>query len=100
MGAALGREARSGGAQVLLDVPDVNLSAARLSGRSADTYSEDPCLTGELGRGVPPRRAERGGRWLHGAAGRNNQETDRRTPTAVWTSARCTKSTCPRLRRP
>lgn len=47
MGAALGREARSGGAQ-LLDVPDVNLKRGPLSGRSADTWAEDPCLTGAL----------------------------------------------------
>ncbi|MCO7108384.1 hypothetical protein NIA69_03420 [Gemmiger formicilis] len=49
MGAALGREARSGGAQ-LLDVPDVNLKRGPLSGRSADTWGEDPCLTGRWPR--------------------------------------------------
>ena len=47
MGAALGREARSSGAQ-LLEVPDVNLKRGPLSGRSADTWAEDPCLTGAL----------------------------------------------------
>lgn len=47
MGAALGREARCCGAQ-LLDVPDVNLKRGPLSGRSADTWAEDPCLTGAL----------------------------------------------------
>ena len=40
MGAALGREARSGGAQ-LLDVPDVNLKRGPLGGRSADTWAGD-----------------------------------------------------------
>ena len=59
MGAALGREARSGGAQ-LLDVPDVNLKRGPLSGRSADTWAEDPCLTGALAAAfldMPLRRA-------------------------------------------
>ena len=78
MGAALGREARSGGAQ-LLDVPDVNLKRGPLSGRSADTWGEDPCLTGALAAAFLQGVQSAG---VGGCAGRLavvNQETDRRT---------------------
>lgn len=78
MGAALGREARSGGAQ-LLDVPDVNLKRGPLSGRSADTWAEDPCLTGALAAAFLQGVQSAG---VGGCAGRLavvNQETDRRT---------------------
>ncbi|HRL04198.1 MAG TPA: glycoside hydrolase family 3 N-terminal domain-containing protein, partial [Gemmiger formicilis] len=77
-GAALGREARSGGAQ-LLDVPDVNLKRGPLSGRSADTWAEDPCLTGALAAAFLQGVQSAG---VGGCAGRLavvNQETDRRT---------------------
>ena len=78
MGAALGREARSGGAQ-LLEVPDVNLKRGPLSGRSADTWAEDPCLTGALAAAFLQGVQSAG---VGGCAGRLavvNQETDRRT---------------------
>ena len=78
MGAALGREARCGGAQ-LLDVPDVNLKRGPLSGRSADTWAEDPCLTGALAAAFLQGVQSAG---VGGCAGRLaviNQETDRRT---------------------
>ena len=78
MGAALGREARSGGAQ-LLEVPDVNLKRGPLSGRSADTWAEDPCLTGALAAAFLQGVQSAG---VGGCVGRLavvNQETDRRT---------------------
>ena len=78
MGAALGREARCCGAQ-LLDVPDVNLKRGPLSGRSADTWAEDPCLTGALAAAFLQGVQSAG---VGGCAGRLavvNQETDRRT---------------------
>ena len=47
IGAALAREARAKGAQVLL-APTVNLHRSGLSGRNFECFSEDPCLTAEL----------------------------------------------------
>jgi beta-glucosidase len=47
IGAALGREARSKGARVLL-APTVNIHRSTLNGRNFECYSEDPFLTGEL----------------------------------------------------
>ena len=70
--------ARCGGAQ-LLDVPDANLKRGPLSGRSADTWAEDPCLTGALAAAFLQGVQSAG---VGGCAGRLavvNQETDRRT---------------------
>jgi len=47
VGAALGDEARSKGAQVLLG-PTINLQRTPIGGRGFECYSEDPLLTGEL----------------------------------------------------
>ncbi len=58
MGAALGEEARSKGAQVLLG-PTINLHRTPLGGRNFECYSEDPWLTALLAtafvRGVQSR---------------------------------------------
>lgn len=50
MGAALGREARASGVQVLLG-PAVNIKRSPLCGRNFEYYSEDPYLAGELAAG-------------------------------------------------
>ncbi len=47
VGAALGDEARSKGAQVLLG-PTINLQRTPIGGRGFECYSEDPLLTGQL----------------------------------------------------
>ncbi|MBB2716806.1 beta-glucosidase [Rhizobium sophoriradicis] len=47
MGAALGRQAKSKGAAVLL-APTVNIHRSGLNGRNFECYSEDPMLTAEL----------------------------------------------------
>ena len=78
MGAALGREARSDGAQ-LLDVPDVDLKRGPLSGRSADTWAEDPCLTGALAAAFIQGVQSAGVGACAGRLAVVNQETDRRT---------------------
>ncbi len=48
IGAALGQETRSKGAQVLL-APTVNIHRSPLNGRNFECYSEDPYLTARLG---------------------------------------------------
>ena len=50
MGAALGREARASGVQILLG-PAVNIKRSPLCGRNFEYYSEDPYLAGELAAG-------------------------------------------------
>ena len=50
MGAALGREARANGVQILLG-PAVNIKRSPLCGRNFEYYSEDPYLAGELAAG-------------------------------------------------
>ena len=50
MGAALGREARAEGVQVLLG-PAVNIKRSPLCGRNFEYYSEDPYLAGQLAAG-------------------------------------------------
>ncbi len=47
VGAALGEEARSKGAQVLLG-PTINIQRTPIGGRGFECYSEDPLLTGNL----------------------------------------------------
>ena len=58
VGVALGEEARTKSARVLL-APTVNLPRSPLAGRSFESYSEDPLLTGKLAaafiRGVQSR---------------------------------------------
>lgn len=99
MGAALGREARCCGAQ-LLDVPDVNLKRGPLSGRSADTWAEDPCLTGALAAAFLQGVQSAG---VGGCAGRLavvNQETDRRTLNRRVDERTLQELYLPRLRLP
>lgn len=50
VGAALGQEARTKSARVLL-APTVNLPRSPLAGRSFESYSEDPLLTGKVAAG-------------------------------------------------
>ena len=47
MGAALGREARAAGVQMVLG-PAINIKRSPLCGRNFEYYSEDPFLAGEL----------------------------------------------------
>jgi beta-glucosidase len=57
-GAAIGREARSAGRNVLLG-PSVDIVRTPLGGRSAESLGEDPCLAGALaasGTQPPPGR--------------------------------------------
>jgi beta-glucosidase len=76
LGAAMGREARAQGVDVLLG-PGVNIQRSPLGGRNFEYFSEDPLLAGELGaafvQGV--QGAGVGASLKHYAA--NDQETGR-----------------------
>lgn len=48
LGIALGKESRELDADILLG-PGINMKRTPLGGRNFEYYSEDPCLTGELG---------------------------------------------------
>ena len=53
MGAALGREARAAGVQMVLG-PAINIKRSPLCGRNFEYYSEDPFLAGELAAAFLP----------------------------------------------
>ncbi|MFI7384018.1 glycoside hydrolase family 3 protein [Streptomyces sp. NPDC049813] len=77
-GALLAQEARRKGVHVVL-APTVNLHRSPLGGRHFEAYSEDPCLTGEIGTGYV-RGVQSGGVGTtvkHFVA--NDAETDRFT---------------------
>ncbi|CAM3575782.1 MULTISPECIES: beta-glucosidase family protein [Paenibacillus] len=48
VGVALGQESKEMGVELLLG-PGINMKRTPLGGRNFECYSEDPCLTGELG---------------------------------------------------
>lgn len=48
LGVALGKEGRELDVEILLG-PGINMKRTPLGGRNFEYYSEDPCLTGELG---------------------------------------------------
>ncbi len=82
VGAALGEETRGMGCDVLLG-PCVNIVRHPLAGRNFESYSEDPCLAGQIGaawvRGVQSRGV--GASLKHFAC--NNQETERMRGNSV-----------------
>ncbi len=81
LGAALGREARAQGVDIVLG-PGVNIKRSPLCGRNFEYYSEDPLVSGVLGAAFT-RALQSEGPGVsvkHFAA--NNQETHRQTVSA------------------
>ncbi|MCC8067797.1 MAG: glycoside hydrolase family 3 C-terminal domain-containing protein [Clostridiales bacterium] len=74
---AVGTEASAYGVDVLLGTPCINIQRDPRGGRGFENYSEDPCLTGELGASFARGISDQGviANAKHFAA--NNQETDR-----------------------
>ena len=91
---ALKAYANSRGVRIIGDIP------IYVAMDSADTWAEDPCLTGALAAAFLQGVQSAG---VGGCAGRLavvNQETDRRTLNRRVESARCRSFTCPRLKLP
>nr|WP_262004898.1 glycoside hydrolase family 3 C-terminal domain-containing protein [Streptomyces sp. FIT100] len=83
-GRLLAQEARRKGVHVLL-APTVNLHRSPLGGRHFECYSEDPCLTGEIGTGYVAGVQDGGvGTTVKHFVG-NDAETDRFTVDNVIT---------------
>jgi len=77
VGAALGKEAKLFGIDILLGTPNVNIHRDPLNGRLFEGYSEDPCLVSSLAPWLVKGVQESGtaANVKHFAA--NNQETNR-----------------------
>ncbi|MEC0128905.1 beta-glucosidase family protein [Paenibacillus pabuli] len=95
VGVALGRESKAMGVELLLG-PGVNMKRTPLGGRNFEYYSEDPCLTGELGAAfINGIQSEGVGASLKHFAGNNQEfekmvtssEIDERTLREIYLSA-------------
>lgn len=95
VGVALGQESKSMGVELLLG-PGVNMKRTPLGGRNFEYYSEDPCLTGELGAAFINGIQSQGvGASLKHFAGNNQEfekmvtssEIDERTLREIYLSA-------------
>lgn len=82
VGAALGREARALGVDILLG-PGINIKRSPLCGRNFEYFSEDPYVSGRLGTAMVNglQSVGVGASLKHFAA--NNQETDRMRVDAI-----------------
>jgi len=95
VGVALGRESKAMDVELLLG-PGVNMKRTPLGGRNFEYYSEDPCLTGELGASfINGIQSEGVGASLKHFAGNNQEfekmvtssEIDERTLREIYLSA-------------
>ncbi|WP_239004828.1 glycoside hydrolase family 3 protein [Paenibacillus tepidiphilus] len=95
VGVALGRESKAMDVELLLG-PGVNMKRTPLGGRNFEYYSEDPCLTGELGAAfINGIQSEGVGASLKHFAGNNQEfekmvtssEIDERTLREIYLSA-------------
>ncbi|UPK41420.1 beta-glucosidase family protein [Paenibacillus pabuli] len=95
VGVALGRESKAMDVELLLG-PGINMKRTPLGGRNFEYYSEDPCLTGELGASfINGIQSEGVGASLKHFAGNNQEfekmvtssEIDERTLREIYLSA-------------
>lgn len=95
VGVALGRESKTMEVELLLG-PGVNMKRTPLGGRNFEYYSEDPCLTGELGAAfINGIQSEGVGASVKHFAGNNQEfekmvtssEIDERTLREIYLSA-------------
>ncbi|WP_433706975.1 beta-glucosidase family protein [Paenibacillus illinoisensis] len=95
VGVALGRESKAMDVELLLG-PGVNMKRTPLGGRNFEYYSEDPCLTGELGAAfINGIQSEGVGASVKHFAGNNQEfekmvtssEIDERTLREIYLSA-------------